>query len=310
MTDQLPSVSQADTDGDGLAKRTRRPALSCVECRMRKVKCDRGKPCGACIRIKSKKCTYRPPRSGAQRLAERGFKVGKNKAASIVYNVPGLTGEQQPPRSTSSLAKGATAELTSHTTTQNTSLLAILLAENERLHSATGQGETPADALRPTVDTITDIPGSFQKSKFFGQSHWMNALEPVSTLFMICYLRQTADTTPDEALGDANTNVNPATDRVEVNKSTELYKTVAELKSMARILKTARMMLPAIAPETLSTFPPRVFVTYLSTATLGPSKAFFECCTFLHSGESMKTIGQAELKGNSPLCSRLCLYAR
>jgi hypothetical protein len=31
-------------------------------------------------------------------------------------------------------------------------------------------------------DVVTDLPGSFQKSKFFGQSHWMNALEPVSAV--------------------------------------------------------------------------------------------------------------------------------
>lgn len=58
-----------------------------------------------------------------------------------------------------------------------------------------------------------------------------------------------------EALGDANVMVNPATDRVEVKKSTELYRTVNELKTMARVLKTARMLLPSIAPEALSSLP-------------------------------------------------------
>lgn len=61
-----------------------------------------------------------------------------------------------------------------------------------------------------------------------------------------------------EALGDANTVVNPATDRVEVDKSTELYKTVNELKTMGRALKTARMLLPIISSEALNSLPSRL----------------------------------------------------
>lgn len=42
---------------------------------------------------------------------------------------------------------------------------------------------------------------------------------------------------------------------MEVNKSTELYKTVDELKTMGRIMKTARMLLPNIPPEVLTSLP-------------------------------------------------------
>ncbi|KAF1932670.1 uncharacterized protein M421DRAFT_416291 [Didymella exigua CBS 183.55] len=58
MTEQLPSVARADADGDGPPKRTRRPALSCIECRMHKVKCDLTELCGACIRVESEKCQW------------------------------------------------------------------------------------------------------------------------------------------------------------------------------------------------------------------------------------------------------------
>lgn len=61
---EKPNLQTADTDGFGPAKRRRRPALSCVECRMRKVRCDRNKPCDACTRIRSATCTYRPHRPG------------------------------------------------------------------------------------------------------------------------------------------------------------------------------------------------------------------------------------------------------
>ncbi|KAH6652057.1 hypothetical protein BKA67DRAFT_345316 [Truncatella angustata] len=40
------------------SRRRRRPALSCVQCRRRKIKCDRGDPCAHCLTAKSQ-CTYR-----------------------------------------------------------------------------------------------------------------------------------------------------------------------------------------------------------------------------------------------------------
>ena len=57
-----PRVQAADTDGYG-PRRRRRPALSCVECRIRKVKCDRQKPCESCKRIESATCSYRSHRA-------------------------------------------------------------------------------------------------------------------------------------------------------------------------------------------------------------------------------------------------------
>lgn len=66
---------------------------------------------------------------------------------------------------------------------------------------------------------------------------------------------QYTDSRQYEALGEANITVNPGTDRVEVNKSTELYRTVNELKTMGRTLKTARMLVPTIPPEALNSLP-------------------------------------------------------
>lgn len=49
--------------------RRRRPALSCVECRRRKIKCDRTKPCAHCVAAASQ-CTYKvyndPSETGPQ----------------------------------------------------------------------------------------------------------------------------------------------------------------------------------------------------------------------------------------------------
>jgi hypothetical protein len=40
-------------------RKRRRPALSCVECRRRKIKCDRNVPCTQCTQSKSASCTYK-----------------------------------------------------------------------------------------------------------------------------------------------------------------------------------------------------------------------------------------------------------
>jgi positive regulator of sigma E activity len=173
MTEQLPCVARADADGEGPPKRTRRPALSCIECRMRKVKCDRKEPCGACIRIKSEKCTYRPTRPGIRRSTERSQStLGDNNAPS-----PAQSSSQ------SSLPTEKTfLRLSSRADTGASELVAVLLRENERLRSAVNQGVSHEGDIRPISDIISDLPGTFQKSKFFGQSHWMNAMEPVSDL--------------------------------------------------------------------------------------------------------------------------------
>ena len=40
------------------SRRRRRPALSCLECRRRKIKCDRNDPCAHCVAAKTK-CAFR-----------------------------------------------------------------------------------------------------------------------------------------------------------------------------------------------------------------------------------------------------------
>jgi hypothetical protein len=39
-------------------RKRRRPALSCVECRRRKIKCDRRMPCSHCMQLRSTLCAY------------------------------------------------------------------------------------------------------------------------------------------------------------------------------------------------------------------------------------------------------------
>ena len=54
--------------------RRRRPALSCIECRRRKVRCDRANPCRHCIAAKIA-CSYKPdPRTTKSSAMQQGLK--------------------------------------------------------------------------------------------------------------------------------------------------------------------------------------------------------------------------------------------
>lgn len=49
-------------------RKRRRPALSCIECRRRKIKCDRNMPCNHCKQSKNSVCSYKSVNSVAMRV--------------------------------------------------------------------------------------------------------------------------------------------------------------------------------------------------------------------------------------------------
>ncbi|KAK3318077.1 hypothetical protein B0H66DRAFT_224751 [Apodospora peruviana] len=49
-------------------RRRNRPALSCIQCRTRKIRCDRNEPCASCIKSKIVNCTYEEARRPKPRL--------------------------------------------------------------------------------------------------------------------------------------------------------------------------------------------------------------------------------------------------
>lgn len=198
MSELLPSVTLADADGDGVVKRTRRPALSCVECRVRKVKCDREKPCGGCIKIGSSKCTYRPSRAAARAISERSSssmsgsrdshrsstQLSLHEPAPIVnqHNTTHLLSGRTRAHPRPSIAKDPRAIAEPRPRVGATSHVSVSATENGAFRTPITNELASEHDTGPIKGNITVHPGSFQKSKFFGQSHWMNALEPVSAV--------------------------------------------------------------------------------------------------------------------------------
>ncbi|KAH1585865.1 hypothetical protein KXV51_004595 [Aspergillus fumigatus] len=152
----------------------RRPALSCVECRRRKVKCDRNSPCGQCRAHKSTACTYAvawatgPVRHESQRTQEPLLPEPADQGAS----------EPQQPASSS---------------------------PNPTIGESTGPGVSlvlggPVRCTPPDLDsthtlpqkvsvsssTIQAPPGPFHgilsKTRVFGHGHWMSSVPLVGSL--------------------------------------------------------------------------------------------------------------------------------
>ncbi|PVH98296.1 hypothetical protein DM02DRAFT_596304 [Periconia macrospinosa] len=224
-------LQQAETDGTGPVKK-RRPALSCMECRRRKVKCDRERPCGPCIKTKSPTCTYRTqpkgrwlrsPTTCEQRTSEHGGSLLSMSS-----------------RHTASDSQGATEHSSSPNGERIVSELTERLRHLEGQLAAVNRSETGSSSSRsqPAENVYNRAPSTyFVKSKFFGESHWLNCLEPVSS---------------------ANICVNPSTNRTEVDSTSELYNTVAECKRMARTIKATRMFYPTITTELQASVPSKI----------------------------------------------------
>jgi hypothetical protein len=203
-----PALQLANTDGAGPVKR-RRAALSCVECRRRKVRCDRQRPCGPCTKTKSPTCTFRPnarpypevvgrpivpstsasaSRDGSTLSSPRTSKQmpGSNSLLNP-HIAPGIFdyyGENTLPPQPSSHAEdydSITAAAINSLTDKVRDLEARLATMSEVGLSGSGSGSGSVNV--PVRGANTAPAGQFVKSKFYGESHWVNCIEPVRLSF-------------------------------------------------------------------------------------------------------------------------------
>jgi len=203
-------------------RKRRRPALSCVECRRRKIKCDRNDPCNHCKSSKNTVCVYKDAHPA----------VGRHSSAT-----PSVTPVNQRIQNTPSEGYEFLSEDSSFITTPAVSHVSLSEKDRSSLPSPGGnsvdedrQGfaervkKTLPDAINYTGEdkssmglqamgldfsTFNDIlvqdgnigarirtkffnakvlksnealRGSYSKTRFFGQSHWMNSFEQVINL--------------------------------------------------------------------------------------------------------------------------------
>jgi hypothetical protein len=186
-------------------QRRRRPALACLQCRQRKVKCDQNKPCNQCQRSKDAICTYSSDLNPSQlnsNLQGHGTPQSFNQLA---YSQPRQRLELESvfrlPTPESSTASASTAHSPHYTAASG-------LAESERSESNGITSKYPANEHLGTVidDLYTQTaPASLYtpnierhvanrecmpdlslrqyplKTKLFGENHWINYFTQVGS---------------------------------------------------------------------------------------------------------------------------------
>jgi hypothetical protein len=173
-------------------RKRRRPALSCAECRRRKIKCDRNIPCGPCRQAKSATCTYSP-----EGLARKSHGIGLPSSATTTA-APGPEGEffidrinhiaNGPELSPPLTLSHPPSEPRSTSPCQSTASsrgghdVQGLLDRVQKLESMLAS--TSIDDRNKPKNTLQEsskeLRGNLSKTRWFGPSHWMHAFSQVS----------------------------------------------------------------------------------------------------------------------------------
>lgn len=162
-------------------KKRRRPALACVECRRRKVKCDRNLPCRRCVQ-NSADCTYvennqapKNSRVSRRRLVENADEAEAPVAATLCQSVDRSplhnSFQSLPTRNVESIAEGRSPHEPSPDAGRSELFLqgsAVRPRERPK-RSKTSRSSSHDAGLN------SSIHGTLSKTRVFGPSHWMSA---------------------------------------------------------------------------------------------------------------------------------------
>lgn len=138
-----------------VGQRRGRPALACVQCRERKVRCNRTMPCSSCARSKSAICSYDQPssREPSPALMSWGTAARSKSTAPFISAARPLIS----PRA----AEDPLAEKPSPDIIRGNIIK-----------------DSTSDPVLPTVTSIQRAVVS--KTRYYGPSHWMNTSVLVS----------------------------------------------------------------------------------------------------------------------------------
>ncbi|KAF7551079.1 hypothetical protein G7046_g7820 [Stylonectria norvegica] len=169
-------------------KKRRRPALSCEQCRRRKIRCDRGLPCANCVRSKISPCTYAPTHIPASRGKKPGgHGAGAESGADRPVHMPIRSGPAPPSEHLHAAHSSPSLTSTAGSTSETSSVEALVnrikqleqkLANNVHISSPVDRLETCEE------DPSAPMRGTVNKTRFFGQSHFMNGADLVSMPYL------------------------------------------------------------------------------------------------------------------------------
>ncbi|KAI0130656.1 putative C6 transcription factor [Daldinia grandis] len=171
-------------------RRRRRPPISCVLCRRRKIRCNRESPCSNCVRSKNANCIYENIFSQSQQDTELHSSIPPIAAVAA----PSLTSRSSP-RTASTTTTSAAA---SYQSSQDIEFLKNKIKQlEERLSQSNRTSQSSVQTPTSNIEAISSrIGGTFyvhhedhlagqpqsisrsvtHKSRMFGQSHWITGM--------------------------------------------------------------------------------------------------------------------------------------
>ncbi|KAI8960882.1 putative C6 transcription factor [Daldinia sp. FL1419] len=173
-------------------RRRRRPPISCVLCRRRKIRCNRESPCSNCIRSKTSNCVYENNFTQPQQANEPHSSIPPLSAVAG----PSLTSKS--PQWAPSTTTAST--VASYQSSQDIDFLKNKIRQlEERLSHSNRTSQSPAQGPGSNIEAISSrIGGTFyvhhedplsgpqgisrsvtHKSRMFGQSHWITGMSLV-----------------------------------------------------------------------------------------------------------------------------------
>lgn len=177
-------------------RRRRRPALSCNECRRRKVKCDQQVPCTPCSKAKTVVCNYDPDATPKGRLYSTN---SLNSTSRILPRHP--RNDFTPKVIAPSASRTVFPELTSQGSTvagsprqeipqgQSVQELNERIQQLEKMVTTMVNSEKvqPAPQNSPNVPidgSILPLKGGTKKACCLTTSHWMSTKKEVSITYL------------------------------------------------------------------------------------------------------------------------------
>ena len=195
-------------------RKRRRPALSCVLCRRRKVKCDRKLPCSQCSQYNNAPCKYDDPEvaglgkhsstpqtthnSSRVRASKQSHGVS-NSGEPILFNNQNISAplgfESCSPSSSAPLVPAPAAEQSRSEQHAFEGSLGAVLSQPDSsiqelkdrvqklealINSSCKYGPRPSENDSSTSPiNVPKLRGNIEKTRFFGKSHWMNTYDEV-----------------------------------------------------------------------------------------------------------------------------------
>lgn len=187
----------ADSDFT-LPRKRRRPAKSCEQCRRRKIRCDQNLPCASCIRTRaSLQCSYRTESAdtsnasadtdqGALEPAQSSVLTPESWSEAVQHGAQADTIAARQDKTIRDLRRQVQqlqAQLSSSrhhqppTPSDTTTGPSAQFQPLHRISEASAQFSQAPDACIPAV--TPKLRTASDKTKLFGQSHWLHSAEKV-----------------------------------------------------------------------------------------------------------------------------------